>query len=424
MLLKILLLLCLLTPRLYAQLEPDVLHYAVSLTPDMENGSIEGEVGIRFQLESNVREVAFDCGALSVSQVEGTAVQSFHQEDQQLWIQFAESAATEREVRISYHGKPTRGLIFLEEVQQMYTVYFTSEWMVCHNQIDDRASLSMEVMVPKGLSCIASGELVEKKEVQDKMQYSWRQEQASPAYTYGFALGDFHELRVRQGSTDLGFYAAQHSEEELAEIFTTSADMLSFFEQKSGVPYFQSSYAQILMGHHFQEMSGFAVLKENYGAMILQDSTEVNLIAHEMAHQWWGNMITCQNLGHFWLNEGFATYMSAAFNEHRFGREKYMENIHAYRQVYEKVKEKGADKALVFDGWENPSADDRSLVYFKGAYVLHLLREEMGDDAFWKGIRAYSRQFFGKAVLTSDFQQSMEASSGIELQTFFDRWVY
>jgi aminopeptidase N len=357
--------------------------------------------------------------------VEGVAVKSFHQQGQQLFIQFNGSPATEREVHISYHGKPQRGLVFLEAVQQAYTVYFTSEWMVCHDQIDDRASLNIDVIVPEGLSCIASGTLMGKKEAQKgKVMYSWRQEQATPAYTYGFAVGAFHELVEHQGGTDLRYYAAKYSTEELTEIFKSSADMLSFLEEKSGVPYFQTTYTQILMGDHFQEMSGFTVLKENYGKVILQDSTEVNLIAHEMAHQWWGNMITCQHLGHFWLNEGFATYMSAAYNEHRFGREKYMENIHAYHEVYKKIKEKGADRSLVFKNWNHPSADDRSLVYFKGAYVLHLLREEMGDEAFWKGIRYYSRKYYGKSVLSRDLHKAMEDSSSRDLNAFFNKWVY
>ncbi|MDF9800988.1 aminopeptidase N [Catalinimonas alkaloidigena] len=428
MTLRFFLLFCLIFSELQAQPSdagvPDVLQYKLSLEPDIEAQTIHGEVSIRFQVESHAQEVAFDCGALSVTKVEGAAVKSFHQQGQQLFIQFTESVATEREVHISYHGKPQRGLIFLEEVQQAYTVYFTSEWMVCHDQISDRASINMSIIVPANLSCVASGTLSEKKKVQDKIQYSWRQEQATPAYTYGFAIGTFHELVEHQGSTDLRYYAAKHSAEELAEIFKSSADMLRFLEEKSGVPYFQTSYTQILMGDHFQEMSGFAVMKENYGEMILQDSTEINLIAHEMAHQWWGNMITCENLGHFWLNEGFATYMSAAYNEHRFGRDKYMENINAYHEVYQKIKDKGVDKSLVFKNWNNPSADDRSLVYFKGAYVLHLLREEMEDDAFWEGIRHYSRKFYGKSVLSKDFQKAMEDSSSRDLNAFFNAWVY
>ena len=84
--------------------------------------------------------------------------------------------------------------------------------------------------------------------------------------------------------------------------------MLDFFESKSGIPYPQKSYAQVLIGNHYQEMSGFAVLNHKYGTMVLKDGTETNLISHELAHQWWGNRITCRSWKHMWLNEGMATF--------------------------------------------------------------------------------------------------------------------
>src|SRR5690606_605309 len=114
------------------------------------------------------------------------------------------------------------------------------------------------------------------------------------------------------------------------------------------------------------EMSGFAMIKRSYGGLVLNDSTETNLITHELAHQWWGNQITCQNWNHFWLNEAFATYLSAAYNEVRFGKEKYQSDIESYYKLYQKIVDKGADKPLVFPDWSNPSGDDRNIVYFKG----------------------------------------------------------
>ncbi len=132
----------------------------------------------------------------------------------------------------------------------------------------------------------------------------------------------------------------------------------------------------------------------------------------------------CKNWNHFWLNEAFATCMSAAYNEYRFGKEKYNADINSYLDVYQGIKLRGNDKSLVFRGWLNPSRDDRNLVYFKGAYVLHLLRQELGDEAFWKGIKFYSQSYFGKSVSTIDFQSAMEQSCGRDLDAFFSEWVF
>jgi len=134
-------------------------------------------------------------------------------------------------------------------------------------------------------------------------------------------------------------------------------------------------------------------------------------------------MITCKDFGHFWLNEVFAVYMSSAFNEHRFGKEKYLSDISIYKNIYKDLIEKGNDKPLVFSSWE-PSRINRIVVYYKGAYVLHLLREKLGDDAFWSGISLYSQNNYRKSVVTNDFKLAMEQASKSNLDDFFDEWVY
>lgn len=133
-------------------------------------------------------------------------------------------------------------------------------------------------------------------------------------------IGNFNKFQEIHNGVLLNYYAADYTSPEMEKIFNPTGDMLSFFEEKAGVPFPQKIYSQILMGNHYQEMSGFAILKNAYGKMVLKDSMETNLIAHELAHQWWGNRVTCKNWNHFWLNEGFATFMSAAYNEHFFGQ--------------------------------------------------------------------------------------------------------
>jgi len=116
--------------------------------------------------------------------------------------------------------------------------------------------------------------------------------------------------------------------------------------------------------------------------------------------------------------------MAAAYAEHRDGREAYLQVIDKVRARYEAVRDAGHDRPLVFAKWDRPTADDRTIVYQKGAYVLHRLRETLGNDAFWTGIRHYTRTYFGKSVTSRDFQAAMEASSGRSLSEFFAEWVY
>lgn len=421
---------CLFPGSSIAQLEQlncylDVGSYHIQLEPDLLTQSLKGSVIIRFSTTKPASEVAFDCGNLTVERVKGRSVKGFRQEDKKLVVYFSRPVKAKQKIQVFYHGSPSRGLVFSAEKQEVYTVYHTSEWSVCHDKPHDKATLRLDLIVPANVKTVASGIRAGRKEAPPhKVMHSWQQKVATPAYAFGFAIGSFNEQSEEQEGITFYYFSGSHTTGELATIFKPSPDMLHFFEEKAGTPYFQPTYSQVLTGSHYQEMAGFAVLRESYGELVLRDSTETNLIGHELAHQWWGNRITCENLEHFWLNEGFATYMSAAYNEHRFGREKYMENINAYYRVYEKIKAKGVDKPLVFADWSSPTADDRNLVYFKGAYVLHLLREELGDDAFWKGIKYYSQQYEGKSVSTRDFQEALERATQKSLKRFFEEWVY
>ena len=134
-----------------------------------------------------------------------------------------------------------------------------------------------------------------------------------------------------------------------------------------------------------------------------------------------GDMVTCHSWTEFWLNEGFATFMAAAYREHRFGRAAYVADIDAMRSRYQQVVARGNDRSLVFPSWDRPTADDRTLVYQKGALALHELRELVGDSSFWNGIRLYTRRHFGRSATTDALRLALEEASGRDLREFFAR---
>jgi len=111
--------------------------------------------------------------------------------------------------------------------------------------------------------------------------------------------------------------------------------------------------------------------------------------------------------------------MAAAYLQHRFGNEVYAQQVERWHQRVEKLRAAGTDRSLVFKEWVKPTADDRAVVYQKGAYMLHLLREKLGDDAFWRGLRLYTRKYDGRSVTTADFRAALERGSGVNLTSFF-----
>jgi aminopeptidase N len=400
----------------------DVLHYSVTLEPDISAKSVKGSVVIRLTTTSTA--VEFDCGALTIDSVrEGKAPLQFSVNNHKLRISLRPG---NREIQVEFHGTPKYGIRFFPDRQQVHTIFSTSQWMVCVDDPADKATLTFKLILPSRLTAVANGELVSQRELPDnKSMLEWRQSSPIPSYVIGFAVGPFQVVTEKRGHVELQYFATGYTAIEVRRIFRDTPDMLEFFEDRAGVRYADKTYTQVLAaGGVEQEMSSFTALKEAYGKEVLENEQEQWLGAHEFAHQWWGNMVTCRDWNHFWLNEGIATFMAAAYLEHRFGREAYMREIESNRANYEKVRDAGKDKSLVFPDWNRPTREDRILVYDKGSYVLHLLREQMGERAFWNGIRIFTRRHFGKSVVTSDFVTAMEAANGKSLKSFFAKWVY
>jgi aminopeptidase N len=405
-------------------LRADVLHYAATLEPDITNKSIKGSVLIRVRTDSTT--LVLDCGALTIDLVrEKGAPLQFSVNDHKLRVSLV-GRTREREIEVKFHGAPRYGIRFFPDRQQVYTVFSTSQWMVCSDDPADKATFFLNLIVPAGLTPVASGQLISRRNIADNKQLSeWIQRTPIPTYVFGFAAGPFQVVKEKRRNVELQYFTTNYSEAEVRRIFRDTPDMLNFFEERAGVKYVDKTYTQVLAaGGVEQEMSSFTALKESYGKQLLDNEQDLWLAAHEFAHQWWGNMVTCTNWNHFWLNEGIATFMAAAYLEHRFGRAVYLREIESYRASYEKVRDAGKDKSLEFPDWLNPTREDRTLVYDKGAYVMHLLREEMGERAFWRGLRIFTKRHFGGSVVTRDFIAAMEEAKGRSLKQFFAKWVY
>ncbi|MGO1068663.1 M1 family metallopeptidase [Lysobacter sp. CA199] len=413
-------------PRAGANL--DVLHYSARIEPDIAAKTVRGQVSIRLALRGeNAQQLEFDAGDLEIDRVsENGQVLSFEKTEQRLRIRLPKPGAfgERREIDIAYHGAPRYGLEFHPERGEVYTIFSTSQWLVCIDAPSERATLDLTVTVPSGSKAIGNGRLVSKSALGGRRDsFRWRQDVAMPSYVYGFAAGRYNEAGGTGENGALRFLSADLNSAQLRRVFADSADMMRFFGRRAGIRY-RGDYIQALVAKTVgQELDGFSLLSEAYGREVLDKPESESLIAHELAHQWWGNMVTCRDWGHFWLNEGFANFMAAAYMQHRFGDAAYRERVEAWKRRLDKLRETGKDHALVYAVWNKPSADDRAVVYQKGAYVLHLLREELGERAFWRGIRAYTRAYYGHSVVTADFRKAMERSSGRDLSAFFAHWV-
>lgn len=406
----------------------DVLAYTATLTPDVTAGTLTGIESIHLAISApGTTLLEFDVGGLSIDAVtmRGRAV-PFSVSGKKLAVALPTPFTKGKKLTLAvlYHGAPRHGLEFHPEAAQLYTVFSTSEWLVTIDAPEERAALDLSVVLPVGYRAIGNGPMLSSKhQGADKVVYRWRQREPVPSFTYGFAAGKFNRIVSTAKGIQLGFLSRTLADEQVRRLFADAGDMLAFFGERSGVAY-SGKYDQVLVTETIgQEAAGYALLSDAYGQSTLSGTSSEELIAHEIAHQWWGIGMTCRTWGEFWLNEGFATFMAAAYIQHRFGDDQYAVAVDRWKARLDTLQADGRDHALVYERWDKPSRDDRAVVYQKGAYVLHLLRQELGEAAFWKGIRDYSRQFANTSVTTSDFKGAMERSSGRRLDDFFSHWV-
>jgi aminopeptidase N len=402
-------------------------HYDVQLEPDLESRRITGMAVLTIiPAHNGVEAITLNRGNLDIDTVsENGAAREFAAAGNQLVIMLPPVPSWRlRAVTIAFHGAPRSGLIFIPEREQIYTLFSTAQWMPVVDAPDTRATLRLRLVIPRAWQTAGSGRQVSRRRRTSTTDVvEWRQDRPVPAYTFGFVAGAFTTVTQQVNGVTFRYLAAGFSEQEIRGVFRESARMLAFFAERSGVPYPATTYSQALVARTVgQEMAGLAVVSEDYGRAVLGDPSASGLLAHELAHQWWGNMVTCRAWTEFWLNEGFATYMVAAYREYTLGKEAYEADIRSMRNRVSAVAARGNDRSLIFPTWERPTADDRVIVYQKGALVLHELRELIGDTNFWGGIRRYTSANFGQAVSTADLRAAMEQASQKDLSQFFGRW--
>jgi aminopeptidase N len=427
-LLRSLLVLSAASPAFGAERPYHVEHYAARIEPDLAAKTLTGRVRIDLTTEAaGYDTLEFDCGELKITSVSVDGrTQPFTLNLDHLLVHLASRthAGDRLAVTVEYTGVPRFGLEFAPEVSQVYTIFSTSQWLVCNDIPSAKATIDLELVVPAQLAVIANGRQISRSVRPDGKQILlWRESHPIPTYTFGFAAGTFTDVKDDHGR--LRYLGAALSADELRQIFHETASIRKFLELRSGIRYEGPTYTQALVAETVgQELGDFSLMSSDYGRGVLSEPKEIGLMAHEFAHQWWGNRVTCRDWSEFWLNEAFATFMAAAYLESRFGNEAYLEAIALSRDRYAAVKAKGKDHALEFSEWSHPSASDRTIVYHKGTYVLYQLRLELGDQVFWKAIHDYTRAYLDKTVSTRDFQAAVEKSSHRDLKDFFRKWVY
>ena len=407
----------------------DVLHQHVELEPDFAAKSVRGRTRLTFRsMEPGLLALSFTDNALTLERVtvDGRTV-AVERGGGRMTVRLAAPLRRGRRATLEavYSGRPARGLTFFEG--GAYTAYNTCDWTICDiDRPGDKATFSLELTVPAGFTTVATGERTRVRRTADGREvHGWRERRPYSSYLYGFAAARFRTTTLKAGRVELPLLTTTVPDKQLNIMFRDTPAMLAFFEGKAGVPFPHARYTQVLVpGGAAQEASSFSLLGEAQMTPMLKDPQEDWLIAHELAHQWWGNLVTNESWAHFWLNEGITTFMVAAWKEHRWGRAAYEHEMTLARGRRARAAEAGFDKPLAYAGDYPSLSVRRAITYSKGALFMDQLRRTVGEARFWAGLRRFTRAHAGGRVTSRDFQRAMQAESATDLAPLFDEWVH
>ncbi len=416
-----------------AQTEPgqgfDVTNYELALTPDIVNKTVAGRQTIILRSSiDGLQRLSFSGNSLTIDKatVNGVAVRH-GLEGNVLIFDLAKPfmRGTNLKLELSYHGRPARG--FVGTTKLLYTSYFACDWMICaQSAFGDKAAFTLDLRVPSGMDSMSVGKLISRRPGRDGSEiHRWKAPRPYSAYLYGFAIGRFASTSERLGTAKLTYLSDHADAAELKRRFAGSTEIAAFFATKAGIPLPVAEYSQLLVeGDEAQEAATYSVLGTKALPHHPRSAAEDWAIAHELAHQWWGNLVTCATLKDFWLNEGITTFMTAAWKEHRYGRAAYDAELEVARVRLARARAQGFDKLLAWEGPYPTLNTRRAIQYSKGALFMAHLRTTLGDKAFWSGLRRYTRAHAGGTVVSADLQRAMEASSGQDLGPLFSEWVF
>ena len=423
----------------------DIQHYAFHLTLSDRTNEINGKAEITVQFNGQLSSFYLDLvekqedgRGMKVSGVsqDATSVQYAHQNNRlQIYPEGRTQAGEIHTFTIDYRGIPADGLIIGENKYGDRTFFGDNwpdrarHWLPVVDHPSDKATCEFIVTAPEYYQVVANGRKLEESVLSLALQGGRMKTThwaiAAPIPTKVMVIG-VARFAIQHLPSTLSFpvesWVYPEDRNHGFHDYDQAPDILEFFIRKIG-PYPFEKLANVQATIPYSGMENASNIFYGESTLTGKGSRE-GLMAHEIAHQWFGNAVTEADWHHVWLSEGLSTYLSELYIEHTYGRDSMNQRMeHARQQVFTYYTD-FPESSVVDTKVVNLSKLLNANSYQKGAWVLHMLRHEVGDEKFWKGLRQFYKQYCYKNAMTEDFQQVMETVSGQDLSWFFKQWVY
>ncbi len=405
----------------------DAIHYTIELAVDMATNEIDGATTIDAMTTQELSAFNLDFHGLEIGRVTvNGAPAAFSRNGDELTITPDAPLPTDTAfaVTVAYSGEPEPvndpGLSFAELGWKRYPpgVFTFSEpsgsksWYPVNNHPTDKATYTFRITVDKPYVVAANGLLQEEIDNGDTVTYVWEASDRMASYLATVNIAEFQVQRlVGPDGLPIRNYFPPDTSQRMIDVFEPTGEMIAYFSELIA-PYPFEAYGVAVMDQRFG-----AALENQTMSVFGRDMAFETVVVHELAHQWFGDSVSLARWQDMWLNEGFATYFSALWEEHQDGRE-------ALERIMDNSYQGMVNQKLPAPAY--PEADELfgGAVYVRGAWVLHALRLEVGDEVFFDILRTYYDRFKDGNASTDDFIAVSEAVSGLDLTEFFDAWLF
>jgi len=419
----------------------DLLHQRIAVSYDLDKRSVAGEVQTRLVVMAAPTDtIHLDASQLTIDAATDakSAALRFTFDTNSVTVHLAKRARVGDTVvfTLRYHGRPERGMYFVPRRRVMWTqgeAIETPSWVPTYNAPNDKTTWEILVTADSGVSVLSNGRLVEVTNADGgaKKVWHWSQELPASTYMYSIVAAKFAILRDNWRGIPVEYWVATDTVNAGWRTFGETPSMIEIYSRVLGVNFPWAKYDQsVIPDFTYGGMENVSATTQTdlalHGAGGEPENNGRGLDAHELAHQWFGDLTTTATWAHAWLNEGLTTYMESVQNEKSRGWEAgQLSWIDQQRDARD--ADLNEDRPLVYG--DDKGRDPIQLffsghIYPKGAQLAHQLRRLLGDSVFWAGMHRFLTDNAYKPVETKDFAIAMEKTSGKDLDWFFDQWAY
>jgi aminopeptidase N len=421
----------------------DFVHYRVNLTFDLDGKSFWGENRVTMTpLAEEVDRCVLDAEEITIEGARDEAGRDlvFAQSDTSIVVAFprAISYGDTVDFTVDYRGEnPREGFFFDDESEDHPQMVSTDSWpdearnwIPLYDYPNDKVTHEFIITVPAGNKVLSNGRLVGVKEDDDAgtTTWHWSQEQPHATYLFMLAIAPFAVIEDSLGSLPVNYWVYPDDVEDARWIFAKTPHMIAFYADLFDYPYPWAKYDQVTTPHvgGGAEATSATILGDGviHDRRAEQDFSWERIIAHEIAHQWWGDLITLREWSHTWLNESFGTYSDYLWTRHESGEDEGAWALLGKKNAYLREAHTRYVRPIVFDRYERPHDNFDSHTYPKGACILHQLRFILGDEPFFRALSAFLHEHAFEPVDTYDFMKTVKDVTGRNMDWFFEQYIF